>query len=120
MPTPTKDQIKAAKPARERLATPAWGADSEVWVRGLSGRGRDLWDAGNFKRQAGQIVPKPEDRRARMAVLTCEDEAGLKLFSDEDVAWLTETDGDTLDRIYETAARLSFTSPAAAEEAEKN
>jgi hypothetical protein len=89
----------------EVVDVPEWGG--QVKVRGLTGRERDEFEAGMFVRRGREMVRDTANLRARLLVLCCLDEAGNALFEREDVKALGEKSGAALDRVYESAAKLS-------------
>jgi hypothetical protein len=101
-----KDAILAADDIRsERVPVPEWGG--EVMVRGLTGRQRDAWEASMTVRRGKKLEQDMRDFRARLVVQCVVDETGQLVFHDGDVDALSAKSGSALDRIYDTAARLS-------------
>lgn len=101
----TKDQILAAVDLpREEVSVPEWGG--AVVVRGLTGKERDQFEAslvdGKDKNKTNL-----NNIRARLVALTLVDSKDNRLFSDEDVEKLGAKSAQVLDRLFETAQRLS-------------
>jgi hypothetical protein len=118
------DQILGAQDVQSRtVRVPEWGGD--VIVRGLSGIDRDAYEA-----SLNQVRPKPDgsrevvlirdNARAKLLVKCLVDEAGKRLFKDQDAPALGKKSGLVLDRLYDVAAELSGLSEEAEKEAEGN
>ncbi|MFO8014747.1 MAG: phage tail assembly chaperone [Phycisphaerae bacterium] len=103
-----RDAILAAEDTTtERLSVPEWGGD--VYVRVMTAAERDAWENDLYARQQkGQAL---KNVRARLAVRVLVDEAGRRLFSDDDAAALGAKSGRALDRIFEAAQRLNGLGP---------
>lgn len=87
---------------RETVAVPEWGGD--VVVVTLTGTERDQFEVATFEdRKAGS----PSNVRARLAVLSVRDEAGNRIFGDEDALDLGKKSAAALDRIFDVATRLN-------------
>lgn len=103
----TREAILAADDLpRELVQVPEWGG--EVFVRTITGAERDRFEAallGNSKSK------NPQDRirnvRARLAVLCCCDDAGQRLFRDEDAEALGAKSAAALDRVFAVGSRLN-------------
>src|SRR5688572_32507685 len=101
----TREQILAktvvtAPP--ERVSVPEW--DSDVFVRVMSGHERDGWEQsiiGEDKQVSMTNI------RAKLLVRCVCDEAGKRLFSDDDADALGETSAVPLDRLFPVAQRLN-------------
>lgn len=101
---------KATTIPRERLELPELGGF--VYVKGMSGGERD-----EFERSCRD--PKGRLRgnvRARLAVRTLVDEDNTRLFTDDDVQMVGRIRVDILQRIFNTAQKLSGISDADVEE----
>ncbi len=115
----SRDQILAADDIRvESLQIPEWGGD--IYIRVISGRERDAFDAAQIDPTTGKSAPRTEDFRARYAVLVACDENGFPIFTSEDVSKLTHRSASALDRILEAGLRLNGQTDEAAKELEKN
>lgn len=85
---------------------PEWGG--VVRVRGLTGRERDAYEASAVMvRQDGTRIVNPKNLRAKMVVMSVVDDAGKRLFSDEDIALLGAKSAAALERVFDTARHLS-------------
>jgi hypothetical protein len=117
----TREEVQLAQDLpREFVATPEWKADSGVYVRTMTGAERDAFEAENIVKAGDSYERNHKNVRARLAMLSVVDEAGKKLFTSEDVPWLTGKSALVLDRIWDVASRLSGLSKQAAEDAAKN
>lgn len=106
--------LQAADLPRETVNVPEWGG--EVLVRGLTARERDMFE------QSLNVDGKTNiaNIRARLCVLCMVDEAGNRLFSDDDAGALSTKSGAALNRVFEVAQRINGMGKTAAEDAEKN
>jgi len=91
----------------EDVPTPEWFPDGEVRVRGLSAAER-VKIAQRSMNGSGQVDSQQAlDLLILIPVLCCVDSTGQPLFSEGDVEALGKKDGAPLQRIMETALRLS-------------
>ena len=102
---------------REAVECPEWGCT--VHIRAATGKERDEWE-GSLSTDAA----RPKDRklkyagaRARLVVKVAEDEAGARIFSDDQADALSGKSGRVLDRLFDAAARLAGITE---DESEKN
>jgi hypothetical protein len=129
----------------EEVEVPEWG--TWVRVRGLTGAERDAYEAsllggtekdaiaGSRTEPAGPAPSRSagaagtawpggglalRNARARLVALCCIDEHGRRLFSDDDVDELGNKSAAALNRLFETACRLSGLSAADLAELSKN
>ncbi|MDR1270624.1 MAG: hypothetical protein LBK82_13970 [Planctomycetaceae bacterium] len=93
---------------------------SSVFVRELSGREKDAFEAGLVSIKGQKQKVNLDDVRARMAVLVCCDENRNPIFRPEDVQWLTKKSSRPLTRIYNAAKKLNDLSEEDEEELLKN
>lgn len=115
----TKEQILAAHDiVTETVNVPEWGG--EVRVRGLSAAERDQFEDRIVKREGKRSRVILTDIRARLTAICMVDEAGGRLFSEAEVAALTQKSAAALQRVFEVAQRLSGLTDQDAEELEKN
>ena len=116
-----KTQLLAAKPDIERVDLPELGPDAFVFVRGLTGAERDLFETSMLKDDGTGLDPARRGNiRARIAVLTACDETGERIFASADLKDVTAMRADVLDRITATAQRLSGMAPAAVDQLGKD
>jgi hypothetical protein len=115
----TRDAILAAASLKtEEVDVPEWGGI--VLVRELRGRERDEWEASLAVQRGKQMVPDVANMRAKL-VARCVVNSDLEpVFSQPDVNALGELSAAALDRVFETASRLSGLSEADLEVASGN
>jgi hypothetical protein len=120
-----REQILAADDIRRELVeVPEWGGS--VWVRGMTGRERDDYEAGAFTikpdPQGGrpEVVPSEDGVRARLVAFCCVDEAGQRIFSEEDAKVLGQKSAAALERVFDVGRRLSGVGADALQDAEGN
>jgi hypothetical protein len=95
----SRDEILAHSDlAYEDVNVPEWGG--VVVVQAMTGAERDRFESAH-------VAAKAKDARARLAVYTVRDQAGLPLFTEADIPALSAKSAAPLDRIFEVAARLS-------------
>lgn len=100
----------------QKVETPEWTC-GHVYVRSLSAAERRNLSATNAKANAagnGQIVP------GIVAAFIISDEAGNRIFTDDDAAALAEKNTHVLDRISEAYGKLNGLDPKDIRESEKN
>jgi hypothetical protein len=116
----TRQQMLEAQDVQvEAVFVPEWGGT--VHVRSLKGKGRDQFEGSRVRVKAdGQVELIHDNTRARLLSLTVCDEAGVLLFSPEDVEALGEKNAAALDRIFDVAQRLSALRPQDLEQKVKN
>lgn len=102
----TRDLILQADdlPTTE-VEVPEWGG--WVTVRGLTGAERDLYEQGMLSMIGPSVELNMANARARLVALCVVDEAGERLFSDQDVLALSQKSGAALDRVFQIAQKLS-------------
>lgn len=112
----SKAEIQAVQDCkRELVHVPEWGGD--VYVRVLPGTERDQWDAWSIKSS------KREDYanwRSKLCSLCLVDEAGNRLFSDNEMSELSKKSGAVLARLYLICRRVNAFDSRDVEELEKN
>lgn len=90
----------------EDVPVPEWGGT--VRVKALNGMERDDYEAGlASQRKDGSIEVTLRNARARLASLAIVDEAGARVFTDDDVLLLSTKSAAALDRVFEAASRLA-------------
>ena len=116
----TREQILGASDLRiEAVAVPEWGG--LVYVRSLSGKGRDAFEGSRIRIKDNNKVEMVHDNtRARLLALTVCDERGTRVFSEEDIAALGEKDAAAVDRVFQVAQRLSALRPEDLDDKLKN
>lgn len=98
-----KDQILSAAMQQKNRTQPAkaWGVDA--FIRVMSGKERDQFEAETY--QDGRR--KYENFRATLLVKTLADEQGNRLFSEADIASLSDFDSVELDRLFDLSTALN-------------
>jgi len=106
MPLLTRETILAADDlGRELVNVPEWGGD--VYVRGLTGKERDAFEAGMIDQRGKSQTVNLQNIRAKLAGLSICDESGKRIFTDADLAALAGKSAVALNRVFEVARRLS-------------
>ena len=115
----TRDQILQAKDIQtEEVAVPEWGG--AVLVRGLTGEERDGYEASIMSLRGTDAQLNLRNARAKLVVKSVVDADGARLFSDQDVAALSNKSAAALQRVFEVAQRLSGLTANDVEELTKN
>ena len=115
----TKAGILAANDLKtEDVDIPEWGG--AVRVRSFTGRERDAFEAAMVRGDGKERKVDLTNMRARLVGLTVIDEAGQRLFTDEEVDLLGAKSGAALDRVFAVAQKLNGLSGADVEELTKN
>ncbi|MEV6737873.1 phage tail assembly chaperone [Streptomyces sp. NPDC051104] len=95
----------------EKVFVPEWGDD--VIVRGLTGEELDAFQGSirqfrpTFDGKGMEPVLVQDNMRAKLLVKCLVDEAGERLFTDQDASALGAKNGAVIDRLYDVASRLS-------------
>jgi hypothetical protein len=116
----SKAEILGASDIRtETVAVPEWGG--EVLVRGMTGTERDAYEQAMIeqRRSTGRTISL-ENARARLCAYTIIGEDGKRLFREQEIEALGAKCASALDRVYQTAARLSGLRGEDVEELRKN
>lgn len=102
----TRDQILAIQDIEiEEVQVPEWGGS--VYVRGLSGAERDLFEKSIVTQRGKATAVDMANIRAKLAALSVCDAEGKRLFTERDAKALGEKSASALQRIFEVARRLS-------------
>lgn len=107
----------------EVVLVPEWkenGQPIAVRVQSLTGAERDVFESESVRRKGKKVETNMENFRARLLVRTVVDEAGDRIFDDDDAQWLGQKSAAAISRIYDVAARLSGITEQDAEELTKN
>ena len=108
----------------EKVPVPEWG--DEVIIRGLTGDELDNFQGSvrqfrpTFDGKGMEAVLVQDGMRAKLLVKCLVDEAGERLFTDQDAPALGKKNGAVIDRLYDVAARLSGLSEEEKAEMEGN
>lgn len=117
----TREQIqeasRSAKIDRERMVVPEFGDDGVIWVRGMSAREQDKVEE-SFRIKSGKRAGQIDQTNFRAAVTAkvVVNEAGERMFSDNDAEWLGRFKSGVLDRIIAKSRELSGATDEEAEE----
>lgn len=103
---------------RREVSVPEWGGT--VFVRGMTGRERDQFEASIVKQKGKNTEINMKNARAKLVALCAVDEEGNRIFSDTDIALLSNKSAKALDRIFAMAMELSGISKDDMEELTKN
>jgi len=95
------------------------GIDGLVSLRGLSASERDLWEQQVYSER--DIKKGVKNIRASLVVrCLTDDETGVRLFTDAEIAEVGAMPASVIDKLYEHCQRLSGLGAKDAEELEKN
>jgi len=103
--------LNAVDVQTEKVPVPEWGDD--VIIRGLTGDELDAFQGSvrqfrpTFDGKGMEAVLIQEGMRAKLLVKCLVDEAGERLFTDNDAPALGAKNGAVIDRLYDVAPRLS-------------
>ena len=115
----TKSAILAANDLKTQdVDVPEWGG--AVRVRAFSGRERDAFEASLVRGDGKDRKVDLTNMRARLVALSVVDEAGQRVFTDEEVDLLGAKSGAALDRVFAVAQGLNGLSGADVEALVKN
>lgn len=107
--------LGAADRQTQDVSVPEWGGI--VRVRALSGVERDAYEAGIVQLRAdGSKSVNLKNLRGRLVSLSCVDEDGRRIFSDEDAIALGDKSASALERVFDVARKLSGLSEGDVEE----
>jgi len=108
------DILKAEDIGRELVPVPEWGGD--VYVKGMTGSERDKFESSIVEQRGKKQSINMTNVRAKLASLTICDEQGKRLFTEADIAKLSEKSASALQRVFAIAQRLSGIGDADVEE----
>lgn len=98
--------LAAADLPTEECDVPEWGG--VVVVRGLTGEGRDAWEASTTVVRGKMLVRDTANIRAKLvAHCVIDHETGEPAFTQQDVHALGKLSGVALNRVWAVACRLS-------------
>lgn len=97
--------LKANDIEKREVYIPEWGGS--VYVRGMSGRERDQFEASIIRQRGRNTEINMKNARAKLVVMCTVDQEGNRLFTDADVAPLADKSAKALDRIFAVAQELS-------------
>lgn len=94
----------------EEVHVPEWAdenGDDLVYVRGMTGAERDLWEMSLTVERNGQMIPDQANATAKALVRCIVDAEGQRLFEDRDANELGAQPSAALMRVWRVARRLS-------------
>jgi hypothetical protein len=94
------------------------GIDGLVSLRGLTAGERDQWEQYVYSER--DIKKGVKNIRASLVVRCLTDEAGVRLFTDAEIAEVGAMPASVIDKLYEHCQRLSGLGAKDAEDLEKN
>jgi len=94
------------------------GIDGLVSLRGLTAGERDSWEQYVYSER--DIKKGVKNIRASLVVRCITDEAGVRLFTDSEIAEVGAMPASVIDKLYEHCQRLSGLGAKDAEDLEKN
>lgn len=107
-----REELKKRVPTfkKEKVDVPEWGEDAFIYVRELSAGGLDYFES--FIVLDGSASPQEkraryENFRVRYVVLSACDENGTLVFTEEDEAWLGNTEASIIQRLFVAAKRVN-------------
>ena len=114
-----RDAILAAVDmATEEVYVPEW--DASVRIKTLTGAERDYFESSIIRRDGKVVSQNLQNVRARLCALCIVDEAGQRVFGEEDEYALGRKSGAALERIFAAAQRLNGLRDEDVEETAKN
>jgi hypothetical protein len=114
-----RDQIVAAADCvREAVEVPEWNCT--VYVRSIIAQDLDSWQAETYLYKDGDVATNLANIRGRLLVRCLVDEAGQRIFADNEAALLGAKSTQVIDRLYKVAQRLNAVTSKDVEELAKN
>lgn len=114
-----RDAILAVQDIQtEAVEVPEWGGT--VYVRGMTGSERDAFEESVTQGRGRNQRVTLENFRAKLLVRTLVNEAGERLFGDDEVEALGRKSAAAVQRVFDVAARLSGLGTRDIEELTKN
>jgi len=114
-----RDKILGAEDLhREKVDVKEWG--ETIYIREMTGGERDAYDASLIDKASLTTKEKLKNMRAELVVLCAVDEAGERIFSDEDVELVTNKNAKVLDRLADIAQVINKLSEDAIEAEQGN
>lgn len=106
--------------AREEVHVPSWKLSGPIYVREMTASERDAYEAYILDNRGKNERANLRGLRARLVALTLVDEAGNRIFSDEDVEAVGRKGARAIEPIVEAAMRLNAMRSADVEALAKN
>lgn len=110
-------QIREAKrrAKTQTISVPEWGGDVRIGLMSLGDK--DSWDMETYTGRSGGSNAM---YRAGLVARCMVDEAGKRLFTNEDAKWIAELDDCSVSPIFDAAYALNGLGKKGVEDAEKN
>jgi len=99
------DMLQSKDLPTEELEIPEWSG--WVRVRTLTGKQRDWYEASLWQQKGKNRELNLANVRAKLVAVSCVDEAGALIFTEDDVRALGDKSAGALDRIFAVAQKLS-------------
>lgn len=116
----TKEQILSANCQPEPVEIDVNGQRDVVYVRGMSGTERDIWEQTIFEERKASGDSVYPHYRASLVVKTACDKDGSRLFSDDDIKKVSKLPASVIEPIHDKGAKLSGITAGDAEALAKN
>lgn len=114
-----RDKILNAKDLKEeKVLIQEWGVT--IVIRELTAAQRDKYESSIYEIKGKDVKVNQDNIRAKLVTMTTYDEEGNKVFEPGDVEALGLKSAAALDKLFDTAQRLSGLTKAQQEKAEKN
>lgn len=110
--------LKADDRPVEIMDIPEWGG--KIRLRGLTGQGRDEYEASTVIIRDGRAWPDTENARAKLVARCIVGDDGEPMFSQQDVHQLGLLGAAALDRVWDRCLKLSGLSDEDVQELEGN
>lgn len=115
----SKEQILAANDTTfETVEVPEWGGS--VKVKSMTGIERDKFEESVFEQKGKDTKMNLKNFRAKLCALTMVDEAGNRLFGEDEIPALGKKSAKALDRVFTIAQSLNGIGQKEVEELTKN
>lgn len=100
--------LAASDIVQEVVATPEWGTGTGVIIQGMTGVDRDAYETSMREEDSkGRQKANFKNLRARLIAFSAVDEDGSRIFTESQVEELGNKSAKVLDRLFDTAQRLS-------------
>lgn len=104
-----RDRLKTAAAPRKPLKVSVAGLDEPLYVRVMTVGERDAWEVLALRSPSGKV---PDDFRSRYLALTLCDEAGTRLFKDDEWPEIAALDSGIVSNLFDVAAKHNKLSEA--------
>ncbi len=113
-----RDQFREKKP-RRTIVVEIPELDGQVIVQAMTARERGEYES-QFITPKGEIRKLASRTRELLAIASCVDSEGVKIFTTADMEWLGDVDAKILERITKAAQELSDISDKDLDDLAKN